>query len=471
MSSFKKLAVRTKKSLSGLYSFSNDQSPTKENADKSPTDTNPSSSDAAGLEEFGARTVSPGKESPSRRKRLLGSLRSIGSMRSSKSGHFKPSDEPLVQAETPPKRERPSLALNFDSSPFDPELPDSILNPPGLSAFTIGSVPDSPAPVQKMLNYETMLRHLTGEAAPTRPIFSPWTDDPLPTPMPGTNLPMDVDEDSIITKDQCKQQGYFNIPRAPDQKNSDSTNSVAVTDSSIAHDHGSVTATDATDETEVDAIQLSTSRTSPKLKLANSKEALVLEVDSQHFALDVESRKSWKEKKAMILAYLALDDTDSIEEKKGCLERRQSTWGRHSGLYDGAGYGDSETARNTPQSTSDIFDDDDDDAFDVIQRVFFEDNPENTNTNTEDVHAYPNGSSSPSPEESQSPVNEREALQEIIRAYAAPSYEDEAKEAQASGFVGRLSEEEVEAYGEEITVNTKEDVVESIRMMNRSLGG
>lgn len=369
--------------------------------------------------------------------------------------------------------------LNCRPLPFKESdlVPDSILNPLGLSAFTVGSVPDSPAPVQKMLNYETMLRHLEGEAAPTRPIFSPRTNDPLPTPMPGTNLPMDeelpaletlVSSPSMITKEQYKQQGYFDIPWTPDQKNSDSTNSVAVTDSSIAQDHESVTATDATDATEVDATQLGTSRSSPKLKPANSKEALVPDVDGEHFALDVESHKSWKDKKDMVLAYLALEDTDGIEEKKSSLERRQSTWGWHSGLYDGAGYGDTETARNTPHSASDIFDGN---AFDVIQRIFFEDNPQNTNTNTEDVHANPDGSSSPSPEEPQSPIDEREALQEIIRAYAAPTYEDEAKEAQASVFVGRLSEEEVEAYGEEVTANTKEDVAESIRMMNRSLGG
>jgi hypothetical protein len=58
----------------------------------------PLEDDAGGLEEFGAvgrDSFSSSKDSPSKRHRLLGSLRTIGSMRSLRSGNVKSDNDAL----------------------------------------------------------------------------------------------------------------------------------------------------------------------------------------------------------------------------------------------------------------------------------------------------------------------------------------------------------------------------------------
>ncbi|KAF1959646.1 hypothetical protein CC80DRAFT_307344 [Byssothecium circinans] len=94
--SFKQLAVRTKKSISGLYSSSNDQEAIGTQASDRNID-----------------NIHKLRESPSRRKRLIGSFRSLRHP-STKMGVESP-----VRTDSPrtPVRGFPSLALNFEASP------------------------------------------------------------------------------------------------------------------------------------------------------------------------------------------------------------------------------------------------------------------------------------------------------------------------------------------------------------------
>ncbi|KAF2712476.1 hypothetical protein K504DRAFT_464565 [Pleomassaria siparia CBS 279.74] len=100
MSSFKRLAIRTKKSLSGIYSSIGDgdqKSHQQEVAAGRPLTTTspvPEAPNIEGFRTFGDGSPAPGKDSPSKRKRLLGSLRSVGSMRSLRSSFTKPDEEP-----------------------------------------------------------------------------------------------------------------------------------------------------------------------------------------------------------------------------------------------------------------------------------------------------------------------------------------------------------------------------------------
>jgi len=251
----------------------------------------------------------------------------------------------------------------------------------------IGS-PNSPAPIQKAFEVETVnrfLRHIPSE----QPIVSPGElDQPL----------MPAIENEPPVKGVKEQEDCFTVRGHTTLVTSDYSNNAVVTDSTI--DQSSVAATDAT---EVDA-------------------------------------------------------------DKPCRSSPKDLWRQHSGLYDGTGYGDEEIAMNTPLPASDIFSDD---AADITHAIIYEESAEDsapdTNTNTDvEEHAKPESLAG-----EQSPIDEREALQEIIRAYAAPMYEDEVRETRASHLVARLSDEEAMAYGNEM----KDDVAESIGMMNRSLGG
>ena len=151
-----------------------------------------------GFDEFGmcrSPSSSPAKDSPSKRKRLLGSLRSMGSLRSLRSyhGNSKPCEESPIQ--TPVKTERPSLALNFEISPSDRPIFDSSRNfsnssslnvlhssPINIvvreapkeaegpeSTFQVGTVPESPAPILKSAVQEAILSHSISPA-PNAPV-------------------------------------------------------------------------------------------------------------------------------------------------------------------------------------------------------------------------------------------------------------------------------------------------------------
>ncbi|CAI6340339.1 unnamed protein product [Periconia digitata] len=249
--SFKRLKDQTKKSLSGLYCSSNDhisQTPQKASPDDERHD------------RLTSKSTSPTKDSPSRRTRLLGSLRSMGSHRGlrstcSHSKQFQPDNSPL-ETENPrtPVKPVPSLALGFEVSPPDKPMFENLARevsqpsnrevlhsspitmahrhdessekpaaPSCLSSFVVGHPPEPPAPLQYALTQ--------GPHEPT-PAISAAVDvntisnscavdqrevaaDPNPTPMPGTNLPLDeVAASEVVSQnpsDLSQYQDYFNI--------------------------------------------------------------------------------------------------------------------------------------------------------------------------------------------------------------------------------------------------------------------
>ncbi|KAF2133162.1 hypothetical protein P153DRAFT_282817 [Dothidotthia symphoricarpi CBS 119687] len=131
--SLQRLTLRAKQSLSGLYSFGDTQNPSSNENTKPPSD-EIKADDPINLEEFGLCTSnvssaspdvhksSPSRDSPSRRKRLMGSLRRIGSLRNMQSPPSKTKDRSDILTEpesprTPVRGMRQSLALNFEESP------------------------------------------------------------------------------------------------------------------------------------------------------------------------------------------------------------------------------------------------------------------------------------------------------------------------------------------------------------------
>jgi len=182
---------------------------------------------------------SPIKDSPSRRKRILGSLRSMSSLRSLRSAHGtlkKQADAP-TDPEIPhtPVKEMPSLALNFEVSPPDQPMfapatrklsaasdikihhsspitvPLTSRNDhpmthrtPFPTDFAVETVPKSPTPLQTMSVHEVIISKAEENSSP--PAFDVTVAvDPMPTPMPGTNLPLEdiVAPEIMVTSPSC----------------------------------------------------------------------------------------------------------------------------------------------------------------------------------------------------------------------------------------------------------------------------
>ncbi|KAF2032334.1 hypothetical protein EK21DRAFT_60960 [Setomelanomma holmii] len=133
--SFKRFTLRAKHSMSGLNPLCDGDDPTHVPVIVSPVKLK--ENDTPDLQDFGSlksctdstcsevHPASPAKNTPSRRKRLMGSLRSMGSIRSMRSPTQKENEQTgptnaLHEPQSPctPARElRPSLALDFQQSP------------------------------------------------------------------------------------------------------------------------------------------------------------------------------------------------------------------------------------------------------------------------------------------------------------------------------------------------------------------
>ncbi|KAF1978370.1 hypothetical protein BU23DRAFT_563981 [Bimuria novae-zelandiae CBS 107.79] len=183
----------------------------------------------------------------------MGSLRSIKSFRTLRSSHSgsKKSDEEPTEPESPhtPVRETPSVSLNFEASPMNEPMfgpmtrttsgssslrvhrsspitvPTASRNatpmangtPPGLGAFPVNTVPDSPAPLQRAYVQEAIINNAAKTSTYSDPSDLGIEVDPLPTPMPGTNLPLEdatapgimVTSPSAPSMRRGSAQGYF----------------------------------------------------------------------------------------------------------------------------------------------------------------------------------------------------------------------------------------------------------------------
>jgi hypothetical protein len=117
----------------------------------------------------------------------------------------------------------------------------------------------------------------------------------------------------------------------------------------------------------------------------------ILGEDSDQYALDAETRKSLERKRDYVSCYLALGGTETPGDTQRKLVRRRSTWSRHTGLYDGTGYATSdcnEDDRAAPKS------------------------PQNTIDNPSTQSTTPPG------ESVATVIDEKQALQDIIREYS-----------------------------------------------------
>lgn len=214
--------------------------------------------------------ASPSRDSPSRRQRLLGSLRSMKSLRTLRSGHASPKkseDEP-AKTETPqtPIRKTPLVSLDFEASPVDVPMfgrmtraascssslqvhhsspitvpvlsrdatPAVQNSPLGVGALPNGTVPESPAPLHKAFVQEAIMSNAAKGSS--HPASLPLNNNvaPLPTPMPGTNLTLEdvAAPDIKITSPSAPSiranypSGYFDSVRVNAEVNCERTDSL-----------------------------------------------------------------------------------------------------------------------------------------------------------------------------------------------------------------------------------------------------
>lgn len=190
----------------------------------------------------------------------------------------------------------------------------------------MGTIPDTPGPIKKAAEE-------TASPCPMRvndmPMSSPSTHGPLPTPMPGTNLSFEdiqMEPPAIIVSSPSVPfmdgDGYFAIPTARVQ--------------TVVYNAADV---------QLGAEQLTASApnpASPSTHMSEPSQKGSLEVPRQEdvdpYALDEEARKSLERKAGYVTAYLGSHDALPRNEDSADLVRRRSTWGRHTGLYDGTGY-------------------------------------------------------------------------------------------------------------------------------------
>ncbi|KAF2115874.1 hypothetical protein BDV96DRAFT_59540 [Lophiotrema nucula] len=537
--SIKRLALRTKKSLSGLYSFSNaNESSSPESPGKSSLRVNENvdpTFDEFGLSHGGPSSPpTPGKNSlsPSRRKRFFGSFRKMRS--SNSSPVIQPKDEPAAVPETPTRHARPSLALNFEISPpdqpmFDPTrkasssssievqhsspitVPNSArqdlprTETPPLAEFEVGSVPDTPAPLNRQSVQECILSHsisATQRSPKHEALEAKLGADPNPTPMPGTHLPLEElkTPDIVVTSPQPAvrevDEGYFDLPLTKIEEQSDHTSSIVAStiatslsdaeptvnlnpdkdpkpDPSLSPEPVPVPCPEpdpSPPNSPVPGSHAKSDDTVSKPTAISPKECRMPKLESDPYMLDAEARQSLENKTKLSYAYLA-KYADAGWEQICDLQRRPSTWSRHTGLYDGTGYGEEppanlhdllttacKRANNASDTTHET----------LVESVStFPDTIEGE----EDTKSRPQ---SPAVTEEQPPIDEGEALQEIIRAYAQPMLDqpmldlEEAREEQASiHLLKRTAEEDTIAYEEKM----KNEMKMSARVINRSLGG
>ncbi|KAF2865902.1 hypothetical protein BDV95DRAFT_612146 [Massariosphaeria phaeospora] len=502
--SLSRLAIRAKKSLSGLYPFSNDD---EDNSPRSVDNSKPSTARIEmvhpDLGEFGV--CGPGspsfdRDSPSRRRRLLGSLRSMGSLRSLRSNNSKASEEICIPPETPP-RSRPSLALNFQLSPpdqpmfgsagnfrrsarhsnsnhsrpgFQPSSPIAVpmlanpaasscsTTPPGLTTFHVGALPDSPAPLQQASVQEAILNHSIQAVKPSASDGQDLILDPIPTPMPGTNLTLEdigtlkmrAPSSPAMPTEQKNDHDYFDLAGVQGDENHERIDSVVGTEYATLED------AELLANTAVTIVEIDDSLQPPIpgiLRPVSSSEAPIEELGDDPFTLAGETDASFDDSPDLAFAYLALQRTNSIRlnQFSQCgLERRRSTWSRHTGLYDGTGYGEDTASTSglsgTPDTTMDgvklikeTISEEDKKPAKVShvrnESVWMERKGKVRNTGDDvqgtqdfdDQKATDGGNSVESNETLRSPAedaaqfDEKATLQEILRAYAAPMFYDE----------------------------------------------
>ena len=300
----------------------------------------------------------------------------------------------------------------------------------------------------------------------------PAIDDPRSIPIPGTNLTLeDIQTPEIVVSSPAKafkdQSGYFNIPV---QDGPQHETGVTMANSTAPNDIVPANVP-RTSWSSIDLGPRKGKRAEKEEKkaVASVRSSTGTE-DDDPFALDTEARKPLEGKNDFVNAYLAREarhDGGCPLQVYTCEHRRRSSgWGRHTGLYDGTGYATSDLDESVTRTIA---------SCKSEASKSEESTREKSETTT--INEQSTGPTSMDGSVAEDSANEKETLQEIIRAYAfTPELDEDEKEIneQAVSEIGGSLSESASNAGvgcESIQEEIAEDVAASIRVMNRSLGG
>ncbi|KAF1947769.1 hypothetical protein EJ02DRAFT_507587 [Clathrospora elynae] len=363
-----RLTVRARRSISGLFAFGDakDAAPgkttelsPKQSENDTPHLKHPVSSLSGTFPDMDK--VSPSKDSPSRRKQLMGSLRkkslrSIDSLRNLRSPPSKPKQREHSRApslpeapRTPSRPTKSPLVLDFEESPPGQPMLDINTKSPTSSLIVHAS---SPAPVP--------IHHSSPVPVPVK------QEDPFSTPVDPSVIPA-----GTVPTSPAPLQKVLDMD--PTQESPSPASRSAVDLSEMVDNHRAWR-----DSLALDApgrLFPCDSGTGSPTKSDVSQEELELGYPLRRFneeTLDPDLVKDLERAEqnrveldheiadrsvAEVLGfYLELDDTVDMEKRakkqsKGQVKRR-STWGRHTGLYDGTGYGEASSSAASHSSTS-----------------------------------------------------------------------------------------------------------------------
>lgn len=411
-------------------------------------------------------------------------MKSLRTLRAAYSGPKKTEEHAQWEIPCTPARDTPSLSLNFEASPpdrpyFDPitrttsasssmqvnhsspiavpsasrhTTPVLQYTPPGKSTFAVGTIPKSPAPLQKVSVQEAIKSNAARETVVQGQSRVNDFIDPHLTPMPGTNLPLEDNPapNIVITSPSAPSiqhgelPGYFDIIPTPDEGGYERT-------SSLVTESGFPTANETPDISHMPIYELDSGDVSPQPAFSDPPASM-----DNHSALGVPAYIIGSGEHGEELSYIIFDESDATTVPKNKCSARASVRTRASELYDGAGYGSTDATTGSSHQWTDSTDA-------ATSHTDLSDGEEGTmeaRLLAASKELPPIRSrSTPSP-----PVDNEQAIQDIVRAYARPIYREEIDDE-------IFDKGSVLPTGETIPRELREEVETSIRVMNRSLGG
>lgn len=301
------------------------------------------------------------------------------------------------------------------------------------------TVPDTPAPLcRATVEIHATLRPLRMEM----PDITKQCQAPMLTPMPGTNLSLEdiqLEPPEIVVSSPSvplmDRDGYFTIPNGSDQKYDVATRG-------------------SEDNKTCEPSMPNCPQSQSNGGNAGRKDSLItkaLNDNRDTYALDDDARKSLERKADFANAYLGSVPSGEVPKK---LVRRRSTWSRHTGLYDGTGYASSECTVTEDHDVNATI------SANVSRPASSNaDNAVNEDQILKTAAVIPLGDEASLPPTPASPGrpggpgptiddNDKESLQEIIRAYAG--YQDDAKNRRVGGAAADTDKVEPEYMRHEL---------------------
>ncbi|KAJ4349811.1 uncharacterized protein N0V89_008430 [Didymosphaeria variabile] len=341
-----------------------------------------------------------------------------------------------------------------------------------LGYLPTGTVPDSPAPLQRASVQEAIISNAMRESR-----FSASSDleifgNPLPTPMPGTNLPLEVvaapgimiTSPSAPSMQANDQPGYFDGVVVHVGNGYERTRSLDTESGFPTLDDARNSAMDASNEGHDDEV-IPGHPTVPEVNPASFDESFPVVPMNITVATSAPKSPSGSNDYGENVAYVVYDSpgaSDAGRNRKQCLGH----WGRltsHCSIHpvdNDTGYGWSETS-SSPNYWTDNTEAATNDGTELTEYTSPGDATAEAAAEAKLMAAIEELDAATLHAKPQSPIDGKKALQDFVRAYT------------------RLREGTDDAVGglplaegpDSITQEMKEEVETSIRVMNRSLGG